>query len=176
MKRRPHVPLLVDAMTIWHSVFAIAIIFRHDEPRALIADLTRLSIKVELVYRLERTIGEVHLIIILIPRGTIRDRDVTHRATEAAVSVEAEYGALVGHVRDERVEHEACPETTCGVDGAVVAAVFLVLGGGNFGVGPDALDPAVLAGGLGGDTIAVFAGEDEVGGVAFDVGGAAGGL
>jgi hypothetical protein len=71
------------------------------------------------------------------------------------------------------VKHEACPETTGGVDGAVVAAVFFVLAGFYFFFGPYLLDPAVFAGLLVGDAVAVFAGEGEFRGVAFDVGCAA---
>lgn len=75
--------------------------------------------------------------------------------------------------RGQRVEHEACPEAAGGVDGAVVAAVEMGLVGGDFGGGPHALDPVVFAGGFVRDAVAVFAGEDEVGWVIFDIRGAA---
>jgi hypothetical protein len=73
-------------------------------------------------------------------------------------------------VADHGVEHETCPEATRGVDGAVIAAIFFVLAGLHFFFGPDFFDPAVFAGLFVGDTVAVFAGEGEFGGVAFNVG------
>lgn len=161
-------------MAVGHGVGAVAVVVGHGEEGALVANLACRGVEVELVNRLLGTISPEHGRIALIPRRAVGDRDVAQRSGQRAVGVEAKEGAVLVPFGHERVEHEARPEAARGVDGAVVAAVFFVLGGADFGGCPDALDPAVGAGLLVGDAEAVFASEGEFGGVAFDVGGAAG--
>jgi hypothetical protein len=73
------------------------------------------------------------------------------------------------HLLDQRVEHEARPEAALRVYGTIVAAELLVLVRLDLVLGPDLLNPSVVAGLLVCDAVAVLAAEDELLVVALDV-------
>jgi hypothetical protein len=76
---------------------------------------------------------------------------------------------LIGRFLHHRIVHEAYPETSLGVDRPIVAAHAIWLPFCNLFIGPDLLDPTVVAALLVADAISVFAAEDELIVVAFDV-------
>jgi hypothetical protein len=123
----------------------------------------------------------VHLGVALDPGHAVGDGDLLLDAVQREVRVEAEQDALVGEVAvdDGRVVHGAHEEAAARVHGAIVAAHPLLsrLADARLAatvllpllVGPEFLDPSCLAGLAGEDSVAIFATEDELVVVAFDI-------